>query len=169
MRLADRSGDPAKQRARRKAPGAEKNTAHSLQSFQGSLPLPPDDLASGTFELPEACRTRTCKWSKHAAVCIPTRRLASDEGTRPFRFYRIGHQRSYALACHYRPVRGPRGDLFGVRLEAPPQGLRKARAWQRVAARPTRLDLKEAFEYASRSFLNAVVLCCDLRCKIKQN
>ena len=67
------------------------------------------------------------------------------------------------------PVRGPRGDLFGVRLEAPPQGLRKVRAWQRVAARPTRLDLKEAFEYASRSFLNAVVLCCDLRCKIKQN
>jgi len=67
------------------------------------------------------------------------------------------------------PVRGPRGDLFGVRLEATPQGLRKARAWQRVAARPTRLDLKEAFEYASRSFLNAVVLCCDLRCKIKQN
>jgi hypothetical protein len=54
-------------------------------------------------------------------------------------------------------------------LAAPPQGLRKARAWQRVAARPTRLDLKEAFEYASRSFLNAVALGCDRRCKIKQN
>jgi hypothetical protein len=54
-------------------------------------------------------------------------------------------------------------------LAAPPQGLRKARAWQRVAARPTQLDLKEAFEYASRSFLNAVARCCDLRCKIKQN
>lgn len=119
--------------------------------------------------MPEACRTRTCKWSKHAAVCIPTFRLASEEGTRPFRFYRLGHQRSHALACHYRPCEDQEEICFGVRPEAPPQGLRKARAWQRVAARPTRLDLKEAFEYASRSFLNAVALCCDLRCKIKQN
>ena len=81
--------------------------------------------------------------------------------------------KSYVLACHSPPVQEPRRDqeeiCLGVRLEAPPQGLRKARAWQRVAARPTRLDLKEAFEYASRSFLNAVALCCDLRCKIKQN
>ena len=103
------------------------------------------------------------------AVCIPTFRLASEEGTRPFRFYRIGHQRSYALACHYRPC----GDQEEICLvsgwKRPRRALRKARAWQRVAARPTRLDLKEAFEYASRSFLNAVVLCCDLRCKIKQN
>jgi hypothetical protein len=66
-------------------------------------------------------------------------------------------------------VRDQEEICFGVRLAAPPQGLRKARAWQRVAARPTQLDLKEAFEYASRSFLNAVVRCCDLRCKIKQN
>ena len=58
---------------------------------------------------------------------------------------------------------------MGVRLAAPPQGLREARAWQRVAARPTRLDLKEPFEHASRSFRNAVALRCDLRCKIKQN
>jgi hypothetical protein len=72
-------------------------------------------------------------------------------------------------ACHYRPCEDQEEICFGVRPEAPPQGLRKARAWQRVAARPTRLDLKEAFEYASRSFLNAVALCCDLRCKIKQN
>ena len=69
----------------------------------------------------------------------------------------------------HRPCRDQEEICFGVRLAAPPQGLRKARAWQRVAARPTRLDLKEAFEYASRSFLNAVALCCDLRCKIKQN
>jgi hypothetical protein len=69
----------------------------------------------------------------------------------------------------HRPCRDQEEICLGVRLAAPPQGLRKARAWQRVAARPTRLDLKEAFEYASRSFLNAVALCCDLRCKIKQN
>jgi hypothetical protein len=69
----------------------------------------------------------------------------------------------------HRPCQGPRGDLFWCQVGGAPQGLRKARAWQRVAARPTRLDLKEAFEYASRSFLNAVALCCDLRCKIKQN
>jgi len=78
-------------------------------------------------------------------------------------------KRSYAFACHYRPCWDQEEICFGVRLAATPQGLRKARAWQRVAARPTRLDLKEAFEYASCSFLNAIALCCDLRCKIKQN
>jgi hypothetical protein len=96
-------------------------------------------------------------------------RLASEEGTRPFRFYRLGHQKVLRSRLSFPPVRDQEEICFGVRLAAPPQGLRKARAWQRVAARPTRLDLKEAFEYASRSFLNAVALCCDLRCKIKQN
>ena len=96
-------------------------------------------------------------------------RLASKEGTRPFRFYRLGHQKVLRSRLSLPPVRGPRGDLFWCQVGGAPQGLRKARAWQRVAARPTRLDLKEASEYASRSFLNAVALCCDLRCKLKQN
>ena len=96
-------------------------------------------------------------------------RLASEEGTWPFRFHRLGHQKVLRSRLSLPPVRDQEEICFGVRLAAPPQGLRKARAWQRVAARPTRLDLKEAFEYASRSFLNAVALCCDLRCKIKQN
>jgi hypothetical protein len=96
-------------------------------------------------------------------------RLASKEGTRPFRFIGLDTKRSYALACHYLPCGDQEEICFGVRLAAPPQGLRKARAWQRVAAHPTRMDLKEASEYASRSFLNAVALCCDLRCKLKQN
>ena len=46
------------------------------------------------------------------------------------------------------------------------QGARLAKSRD---AGPTRLDLKEAFDYASRLFSNAVALCCDLRCKIKQN
>ena len=54
----------------------------------------------------------------------------------------------------HRPCRDQEEICFGVRLAAPPQGLR---------------SLKDAFEYASRSFLDAVALCCDLRCKIKQN
>jgi hypothetical protein len=96
-------------------------------------------------------------------------RLASEEGTRPFRFYRLGHQKVLRSRLSLPPVQGPRGDLFWCQSAAPPQGLRKASAWQRVAAHPTRMDLKEASEYASRSFLNAVALCCDLRCKLKQN
>jgi hypothetical protein len=106
---------------------------------------------------------------EHPAVCIPHFRLASEEGARPFRFYLLGHQKVLRSRLSLPPVRDQEEICFGVRLAAPPQGLRKARAWQRVAARPTQLDLKEAFEYASRSFLNAVVRCCDLRCKIKQN
>lgn len=106
---------------------------------------------------------------EHPAVCIPHFRLASEDGARPFRFYLLGHQKVLRSRLSLPPVRDQEEICFGVRLAAPRQGLRKARAWQRVAARPTRLDLKEAFEYASRSFLNAVALCCDLRCKIKQN
>jgi hypothetical protein len=95
--------------------------------------------------------------------------FASEDGARPFRFYLLGHQKVLRSRLSLPPVRDQEEICFGVRLTAPPQGLRKARAWQRVAARPTQLDLKEAFEYASRSFLNAVARCCDLRCKIKQN
>jgi hypothetical protein len=92
----------------------------------------------------------------------------------PFRFYLLGHQQvlppRLSFTARAGTKKGPRGDLFGCQVGGgPPQGLREARAWQRVAVRPTRLDLREAFEYASRSFRNAVALRCDLRCKIKQN
>ena len=106
---------------------------------------------------------------EHPAVCIPTFSTCVGGRRGPSASMRLDTKRSHALACHYRPCGDQEEICLVSRLEAPPQGLRKARAWQRVAARPTRLDLKEAFEYASRSFLNAVVLCCDLRCKIKQN
>jgi len=61
--------------------------------------------------------------------------LLRRKARRPSASIRLDTERSYALACHYRPCGDQEEIRFGVRLAAPPQGLRGARAWQRVATR----------------------------------